>query len=185
MLTKSQKHGLSPEIHTEYNLITINYWLLQISGPQILIYSPGTFFAPEQSPRGLCCLLWQNAGHMHRDRKLHQSSLHKPGIYSFPVTSHTVPGQNCYGCNQGMRSKIWFVAHFSPEQNHTTSVPVPPWFGRGWAKRRGVVNLVPPARVAILNELARLKMSILHTCTEKKVLLLCMAHGFYTKTLLI
>lgn len=54
MLTKSQKHGLSPEIHTEYNLITINYWLLQISGPQILIYSPGTFFAPEQSPRGDC-----------------------------------------------------------------------------------------------------------------------------------
>lgn len=34
----------------------------------------------------------------------------------------------------------------------------------------------------ILNELARLKMSILHTCTEKKVLLPYMADGFYTKT---
>lgn len=88
------------------------------------------------------------------------------------------------------RRKIWFVAHFSPEQKHITSIPIPPapWFGRRWAKRRGVVNplsfqVKSSTRAAILNELARLEMSILQICTEKKVLLLYTTHGCYTKTL--
>lgn len=64
----------------------------------------------------------------------------------------------------------------------------PHWLRRGWAKGKGVSNhlsfqVINSTRVATLNELAKLKMSILHTCTEKKVLLLYMAHGFYTKTL--
>lgn len=137
-------------------------------------------------------------GHMDRDRKNSTSdinapsSLHKPRYLQFLNDLPCSPRPELLWMQSGheKRSKIWFVAHFSPEQKHTTSIPIPPapWFGRGWAKGRGGVNhlsfqVINSTRVATLNELAKLKMSILHTCTEKKVLLLHMAHGFYTKIL--
>lgn len=53
--------------------------------------------------------------------------------------------------------------------------PVAIWLGRRWTKRRGVGNpcssrVINSRRVANLNELARLEISILQTCTEKKVM---------------
>lgn len=63
--------------------------------------------------------------------------------------------------------------------SHRTSIPVPPapWFGRRWAKRRGVGDLcssqvTDSTRFAIFNDLARMEITILWICTEKKVLLL-------------
>lgn len=48
-------------------------------------------------------------GHVHRDGKtppvasIPKAVSTNPDIYSFSMTSHAVPGQKCYGCNQGMR----------------------------------------------------------------------------------
>lgn len=139
-------------------------------------------------------------GHMHKDRKtpsvtsIPKAASINPDIYGFSITSHAVPRPELIWMQSGHEkmSKIWFAAHFSTEKKHTISIPIPAasWFGRGWAKGRGVVNhlffqVINSTRVAILHELAKLKMSILHTCTEKKVLLLYMVHGLYTKTLFL
>lgn len=82
----------------------------------------------------------------------------------------------CYG---PVGSTMYVCTAGSHRVSHRTSISVPPapWFARRWAKRRGVGDLcsshiTDSTRVASLNELARLEISILQACTEKKVLLL-------------